>query len=132
MSINHQHEIPRPEPSARETWGLKGNEAEGIRSEVDWARGAGSLSMQLLLPAARPVAFAIPFGVSQLPDTAIAAHSASQLSAQTGRRGLLVAAAPWMPAGHRSWRKSPKKKIRRDDSLVGMVYWQPTRWLLSA
>ena len=70
MSINHQHEIPRPEPSARETWGLKGNEAEGIRSEVDWARGAGSLSMQLLLPAARPVAFAIPFGVSQLPDTA--------------------------------------------------------------
>jgi hypothetical protein len=46
--------------------GLKGDEAEGIRPEEDWARGAGSLSMQLLLPAARPVAFAIPFGASQL------------------------------------------------------------------
>jgi hypothetical protein len=42
--------------------------------------------MQLLLPAARPVAFAIPFGVSRLssaPRHGKAARSASQLSAQT-------------------------------------------------
>jgi len=62
------------EPSARETWDFEGEEAEGIRSEEDWARGAGRRQPLDAAPAARRAAGRFRHSVwrvsAQLPDTA--------------------------------------------------------------
>ena len=118
--------VPAPAPEAEakagafgeRDVGVEGEEAEGIRSEEDWARGAGSLSMQLLLPAARPVAFAIPFGVSQLSSPTRQGITLSESAVSSNRAPWPAGAGGSMDAG---WPQKMTKK--KSGEMVHWLVW---------